>query len=306
MQVRKQPIGQAFAWIRQAINLGTRNPRAIFGASLLMMATLYLAVTVMMLPASMVLQSGGDITAALIWGAPAYVAMNLLLPVLMGGLMHVIREAEAGRPVRARDLFAPFRKGGAGQLGLLGGAQLLFGLLGSLIAAALAGTEYWKDYLEVMRVAMGGAVPDVMPRPEHPGLMTLVQMAFNYFNFALILFGIPLILFSRLRLAEAVRAAVRAALANFSANFLAGLIFVGGALVLTVVSAGVALLAMGLGALLHPAVGNLLAVLVLIALGSVLLVVLTGAGYFAWRDTFGDDGAAAPQGRGDGRVGIEV
>ena len=35
MNVRKVPLGHAFEWMKAAVNIGTRNPRAVFGAAAL-------------------------------------------------------------------------------------------------------------------------------------------------------------------------------------------------------------------------------------------------------------------------------
>ena len=48
----------------------------------------------------------------------------------------------------------------------------------------------------------------------------------------------------------------------------------------------VALLVNFIGGLLHPAVGGALSMVVLLGFASVLLVVLAGGAYLAWRDTF--------------------
>lgn len=302
MQVRKQPPSQALAWMRQAINLGVRNPRAIFGAALWLMATLYLVTALLMQPALRALEDGsGDPMTLLRQLAPAFLAMMLLMPVLLGGLMHVIREAESGRAVRATGVFAPFRRH-AGRLAMLGIVQLLLGIVGGVLVVALAGGDYWTDYLAAMRAAMGGSVP-VMPEPEHPGLMTLVQMAFNYFSYAVMLFAIPLILFSGASLLQALKGGVLAAVRNFPANFLAGALFFGGVLLAALLMVALAAFASALGNLVHPVLGMTLNLLILLAFGAALLVVLAGGAYFAWRDTFGDDAAAA---KADAVSGIEV
>ena len=95
MNIRKLPVGRGLAWFRQAADLGVRNPRAIFGAGLLFILTLYAVVLVMMLPAMGMMRSGTskDVMALLGWLAPLFLVVLLLMPVLFGGLMHVIREA---------------------------------------------------------------------------------------------------------------------------------------------------------------------------------------------------------------------
>jgi hypothetical protein len=295
VNIRKLPVGRGLAWFRQAADLGVRNPRAIFGAGLLFILTLYAVVLVMMLPAMGMMRSGAskDVMALLGWLAPLFLVVLLLMPVLFGGLMHVIREAEAGRPVRARDLYAPLRQGAARRLALLGLLQLLFGVLGAVVAVALAGADYWQQYLAAMQGAMNGAAP-VMPQPAHPGLLLVFQLLFNYFSYAVMLFSIPLMLFAGRTLRESIVLSLRAALANVGANLLAAGLFLGAVIVGAVLATLLATLANLLGGLILAQLGMLLEILVLLVFGVAVIVVLTGVAYFAWRDIFEGDAAQPP------------
>lgn len=297
MDIRNVPAGQGLAWFTQAINLGARNPKAVFGAALLFIAVLWLLALVLGLLGRVVLGDGEpDLGRAMLLVVPMFLAVMLLAPVLLGGLMHVIREAEAGRPVGALDLFAPFRQGRALRLASLGVVQVVLGVLGGVLMVAIAGADYWQQYMEAMQGAMSGRLP-AMPQPEHPLLLTVVQLAFNYFSYALMLLSIPLILFSGSTLAAAIRDSLRASVRNVGANLLAGLLFVLGALVAVLVVLLFAGFVAVLGNLVHAAVGTLLSTLVLLGFGAVLLVVLTGGAYLAWRDTFeGPRGPSAPAG----------
>ena len=48
--IRKVPLTHGAQWLIRAINLGTRNPRAIFGAALLLIAVLYLVLYLFTMP----------------------------------------------------------------------------------------------------------------------------------------------------------------------------------------------------------------------------------------------------------------
>lgn len=290
MDVRKLPVGRGLQWFRQAADLGVRNPRAIFGAGLLFILTLYAVVLLMMLPAVGMMRAGAstDFRALLGWLAPLFLVVLLLMPVLFGGLMHVIREAEGGRPVRARDLYAPLRQGAARRLALLGLLQLVFGLVGAIVAVALAGADYWQQYLAAVQGAMNGVAP-VMPEPAHPGLLLVFQLLFNYFTYAVMLFSIPLMLFSGRPLREAIVLSLRAALANAGPNLLAAGLFLGAVIVAALLTTLLATLASLVGGLILAPLGTLLELLVLLVFGVVVIVVLTGVAYFAWRDIFEGD-----------------
>lgn len=294
-QIRKVPARRGLDWFLHAVNLGRRNPRAIFGASLLMMCTLYLVALVLSVPAATVLSNkSADPTQVLTSIVPMFLAVLFLLPILMGGLMHVIREAEAGRPVRALDLFAPLRQRKAGALAALGLIQIVLAIVAGVFAGMLAGADYWSGYLDAVRGAMSGTTP-VMPQPDHPGLMALVQLVFNYFSYAIMLLSIPLILFSGASLSSAVKDSLRASVSNVGANAFASLLFVVALFGSAIIVMLLAMLAIGVGSLIHAAVGALLGAMIYMAYGAAVLVVMMGAAYVAWRDTFTDGAADEPR-----------
>jgi hypothetical protein len=301
MEIRKLPIGQGLVWFKQSLDLGARNPRAVFGAALLLIAVLYGLALLLGLSAGVVARSTpgqpADLGRIMLLFVPMFLLLMLLFPVLIGGLMHVIREAEAGRPVRAFDLFAPFRQGKAPRLALLGIVQIVLALLGGLVVVAIAGADYWRDYLAAMQGAMGGTMP-VVPQPGNPGLLMLVQLVFNYFSYAIMLLAVPLMLFSGSALVDAIKDSLRASVRNVGANVLAGGLFVLGVVVAAIVVALFAALIGVISNLVHSTVGSALMAVVFIGFGAVLLVVLTGGAYLAWRDTFGD--AALPPPAVDG------
>lgn len=292
MDIRALPVSQGVVWFKQAIDLGARNPRAVFGAALLLIIAMYTTVLAVALLAAMMGGAGDaggqpDMRRAAMVAFPLFILIMLLVPVLLGGLMHVIRETEAGRPVRARDAFAPLAHAQGRRLALLGLVQIALAVAGGMLFMAVAGADYWQQYVEAMRGAMSGTIP-VMPEPDHPGLLFVMQMIFNYFSYIVMLFSIPLMLFSGLNLGAAVRDSLRAAVRNMGSYLLAGVLFMGALVIATVLVALLIVLVMMLGNLIHGAVGSLLALLVGLSFASVAMVLVVGAAYLAWRDTFGD------------------
>lgn len=287
MDIRRQPIGRGLAWLAHAVNVGGRRPRAVFGAALLFIGVMYAALFVGTAPVLLGLDRDAppDPGALMVRMVPAVLLFLCLVPVLLGGLMHVVREAEADRPVRVRDLFEPFRARKAGALALLGLVQVLFGLAAVLVVHWLAGPNYWHDYMEAIRSAMGGTMP-VMPEPEHPGLLLLAQVVFNYFSYAIMLFSVPLVLFSGATLPEAIRLSVVAAFRNLGPCLLAAILFMAG----TLAAAVVMLLLLGFAALLgnavHPFLAGVLELSLMLVFSMALLAVVTSATYAAWRDIF--------------------
>ena len=311
MDIRSLPVGQGLTWFKQAIDLGGKTPRAVFGAAMLMIATLY-AVALLMAIVLAAVSGVGSMTEGtapalgqvMLIALPLMLVIMLLVPILLGGLMHVIREAEAGRPVRARDLFAPLRSGNGRRLAMLGVLQLVLAAIGAGIVVALAGGDYWRDYTAAMQVAMQGGTPNV-PQPQNAGLLFVVQILFNYFSYALMLFSIPLMLFSGASFGSALRDSLRASVRNIGANLLAGVLFIGAMLVASLIVLLVGGLVAMIGGLIHGTVGSLLATVVVLGFASVVLVMMIGGAYLAWRDTFGD-AAAPPALPAEPSHGIEV
>ncbi len=62
MNVRKVPVLRGFDWMKAAVNIGTRNPRAVFGAAALFLCTLYLFAVLAVLPVAARLEGRTDMT----------------------------------------------------------------------------------------------------------------------------------------------------------------------------------------------------------------------------------------------------
>ncbi|ALN94095.1 MULTISPECIES: hypothetical protein [Lysobacter] len=285
--IRKVPLTHGAQWLIRAINLGTRNPRAIFGAALLLIAVLYLVLYLFTMP----LRLGADsisMDSFISTLVLAVLAAVLVLPVLLGGLMHVIREAENNRPVRARDLFAPLRLHKALPLALLGLIQIALALIcGSLLLWA-TGPDFWSQYQDMARGAITGRITNV-PSAEQPMLVILVQLAYYYFSTAVVLVSVPLIMFSGLGISDAVKRSLGASLWNLGSYLFAAMLFMFGAMITGLLVSVASLLLMQLGSLLAPTIGQLLVMALFAVYGTAFLVVMCGTCYFAWRDVFAQD-----------------
>ncbi|MGY0505713.1 hypothetical protein [Luteimonas sp. e5] len=291
MTPRRVPVSRAWTWFMQAINLGARNPRAVFGAAMLLVGSLYLLLIAGTLLAATV-GGGGQGTPALALMVLTALAVFMLVPILIGGLMHVIREVENARPARAADIFQPLRSGRAGRLAAFGGLQIVVMGLAALVTRQLVGDDYAAAYMEAVNAALNQQTPQPLPPPAHPLPLFLWQTAVNYFTTTTVMLGIALVALSGLGFGQAVRAALHAALRNLAPNLLAAALYFG-ALVVAIMILSVigSLLLLVLGKLFMPLA---LVVGLLLTLGfiSAALVMVCGGGYLIWRDTFGD--AEAP------------
>lgn len=292
MSIRSLPMSRAWTWFLQAVNLGMRNPRAVFGAALLMVATLYLLVMAGGLLGSLIGGGGATpSTATLALMLMTVVAVFMLVPVLVGGLMHVIHESESGRPVQPRDLFAPFRQGRASKLAAFGSLQIMAMLLGGLVTTQLAGSDYMTAYSEAVNAILQQKTPAPLPAPAHPGLLFLWQIAFNYFTTTVVLLGIALVALSGTNFGQAISGGARAALRNFAPNLLAAVLFFAAVMIaglmLSIVGSVVLLV---LGKIFMP-LALIVGLLLTFAFITAVLVVVCGGGYLIWRDTFADASA---------------
>ena len=295
MTIRKLPASQGLAWVRNSLDLGARNPKAVFGAALLLMAVFYLLAIGLVIVGDALAGATGDAGGAfLAIFMPLTMGMMVLLPILLGGLMHVIREVEAGRPARAVDLFAPLRSARFKSLVGLGLVQVAFALVGIGMMVAIAGVDYWKDYMAFMASVANGASPAALPQPRNAFALFVWQLVYNYFSYAIMLFAVPLVLFSGKDVLGAVREAAQAATRNVAPNVVAALVFVAGTVVAAIVVILVAGLLSLLGGLLHPVIGAALGFMALLAFSAALLVLLAGGAFIAWRDTFDAPDAPPP------------
>ena len=295
MTIRKIPASQGLAWVRNSLDLGARNPKAVFGAALLLMVVFYALALLLALVGGALAGAAQDAGAAfLAIFMPLTMGMMVLLPILLGGLMHVIREVEAGRPATALDLFAPLRSARFKSLVGLGLVQVAFALVGIGLMVVIAGADYWKDYMAFMSSVANGATPTALPAPRNGFALFVWQLVYNYFSYAIMLFAVPLVLFSGKDVFGAVREAAQASTRNVAPNLLAAVVFVAGTIVAAIVVILLAGLLSLIGGLVHPKLGAALAFMVFLAFSAALLVLLAGGAYIAWRDTFDAPDAPPP------------
>jgi uncharacterized membrane protein len=296
MNIRKVPAQNGIDWLRRAINVGGRNPRAVFGAAALFFVTLYAVAAIAVLPVASRLQgrSALSLGESLAAGIPLLLALAIATPVLLGGLMHVIHEVERGSPARARDLFSMIRQRRAPSLIGLGFVQVALNVAGVLLVVVAAGPDYVLDSIRAVQGAMEGKVitPRTQPNVALLMLLQLVNLLLNYLSVALMLLCVPLIVLSRTGFAESLRSGLRASWVNLAPNLLGGIVFAIAVVIAVVMVTLLSAIVGAIGAFVHPVLGGALALAIWLAFAVVMLVVAVAASYFAWQDMFAD--AATP------------
>ena len=278
-----------FRWLRQAVNLGHGNPKAVFGgAALIGLASLL--PTLVTLPIQLKLGPGPQ-TLGIVMAVSMLVGL-LLVPVF-GGFLRVIDASERGLAAKATDVFAPYRSGDTLRFVGYGLAMMLVyaAMLAVIIAASGPGIVAWYADLAMAQGAPGAqAIPDV---PEHFNRALGLGLVLGLF-----MVGIYSISLGQVALGgRSVPGAIGDGLAGSLKNLLPLLVLaLCGLVAFFVFAIGLGLVVAVL-AVLAKAAGTwlmLLAVPLYVGLLLVMLVVMFGVMYHLWRDVCGD--AAPPAG----------
>ena len=281
-------------WLKNAINLGRGNPKAVFGGAAILLGSALLP-TALTLPLQMGLDPG---IAGLVAIMAVSLLASLLMVPLMGGYLRLIDAAENGRPARAGDVFCAYRPGG-GALRLIGFALAMLVVYLVAVAAiiAVAGTGILSWYLQAITASQqGGADPAALqPLPEGLGLAVALGSVLWLFMSGMYAIGFCQVSLGRRGALAALGDGVVGSLKNLLPLLVMALAALVAMLVLGIV---LVLMAMLLGLLAKLGGAWLLAVIAIplyLAFLLGLYVVLFGVIYHLWRDVCGGgDGGALP------------
>lgn len=303
MQVNKVGVEDVIGWFRSAVDAGARRPGAVFGAALLQVLFWF----VLMLGLGLVLvvataaASGGSQDEAVLREAmagyllPTMLAFTVLAivlgPVLGGGMVQAVHNAETGAPGSALDAFAGFR--GAVLfplvgLALLGIAAYVLNLAGQWV---FGGPEFMQAQFSAWELMARGEIPEPTP-PAMPVPHFLWGLVLGVVNALVSMLAVPLVQLGRLGTWPAIVAAFRALGTNPGPMLLLAVLGFVAVLALVLVGAVVFALVALLGLLLPP-LAVLLGALLAIAFTAVLLVFYYAVCRAAWVSLF-TDGQPAP------------
>lgn len=293
MTTRAMGPAAGWDWLKQAVNLGTRNPGAIFGAAMILLVFALLPTLLQLLvQGPMGMQSMGVMYGLM--GLSVLYSIVVMSP-LLAGFVRVIHAAEHGQPTRPTGIFEVFRIPGlALRVAGLVSLMVVMGIVLFGVIAMAFGAQFMTDMAAVMTAAQNtapGAAPVMPAMPDGIGaLLALLVLAGLLFN------GIYAISLGQVALTQrSVGGALVDGMVGTFKNALPLLVLlvvgiVLGLVALIVIGLLVALLAF-VGALVHPALAIALAAPVYLGAMLMLYVVMIGVMYFMWRDVCSEDGA---------------
>lgn len=293
MTTRALGPGAGLGWLKQAINLGSHNPVAIFGgAALVLVVVIVVAIVLGMLMGltATTLQTGGAASMSL--------SMLITLPILlvMAGLLvgylRIIDAVENGRPASAANVFAGFADWPTalrvfGFMVVMAIAQnlVLWGLV-SLLAP-----EVGSWYMQALQNPV--ADPAQMPAlPQGFGTAFAVFWIVSLFGYAVQAIGLGQIALSQ----RGIGGALGDGLAGAAKNLLPLLVLMLIAIAAAILASLAVLLLVFVVGLLAKAVGMWIGFVIGIplyfALVIAIIVISFGVMYFMWRGICGGSAAS--------------
>ncbi len=282
-----------FDWLKRGINVGYANPKAVLGGAAFLLLMAFVPALITMPIQFGVMRAGAQPDWANLGLVMAISVLGgLLLIPLYGGYLQVIDAAERGLPVRARDIFQPYRQGGA--LRLIGYGLAIFGVylaaFGIIIAASGMGIARWYAQLMTAQLHHQPLPADAMP--DGIGMAVALVMVFGLFMMGAYAISLGQVALRR----RNVFAAIGDGFAGALKNVLPLLVFVISLLVAMILFVICIILLAGLLTLLGKLAGTWLVLLLVVPLYIAVMVVvgaaLAGMNYYLWRDVCGDDDQA--------------
>lgn len=305
MTTRATGPGAGFRWLISAVNLGSRNARAIFGAAALL-------VVMALIPSAVQLALGavaGDSSFIVLAGVGLSLLYSLIvMPPLIGGFLRLIHSAETGQPTRPTDLFALLqdRAEALRMIGLML-LMLAFVVLVIVVFGLIFGVEFLNGLITMMQDMenmQGQANPQMPAIPDGFGTFVGLAVLLGLFLNGLYSIAVGQVALGR----RPVFGAFGDGIVGTAKNLLPLLVL----LIVVIVAGFLAMLVIGLvamiigfiGGMIHPVVAVVLIAPIYIGLMIAIYVISFGIMYYMWRDICGDGIPAAPVDARDDHVAM--
>ncbi|MEO5831660.1 MAG: hypothetical protein ABIQ36_13930 [Rhodanobacter sp.] len=281
-----------FGWLTRGISVGLRHPKPLLGGAAFLLLAVILP-SLVTLPIQMYSLRAGAQPSPAVFGWIMLISMllGLLIVPLYAGYLQVIDAVERGLPVRAIDVFKPYRQGEILRLVGYGLALIVIYvvMIGLVIAAAGGGIASW--YMQVLSAQANHQTPPGLP-PGFGIAMTLFMVL------GLFMMGFYAISLGQVALGRrSVFGAIGDGLLGALKNVLPLLVFMLSSLLAWIVFIIAFVIVAMLLAMIAKLVGAWLLFVLIIPLYIVLVLamftVMFGVMYHLWRDVCSDDSAAA-------------
>ena len=293
MTARTVSLGAPFGWLMKAIDVGRRNPRALFGGFAILMVVGLVPSVVQMLAQFALADS-----PALMWTVYglSMLASLVLMPPLTGAVIRLLHHCETGQPASAFDVFDGYRDMAFATRMVLTALLLLaiYVALFGLLFVLLPGKEFFVEAMARSMAAPPGGQPDMTGMPDLDPSLLPMFLAWMLGMFAVIFLMTHAYMLALNQAALGGHGPLTAMASGFKATLKNVLPLFGFTLAAMVIGFVVMLLLVMVIALL----GTVLAMVSPILAGVVLLpmyllaalaayVVMFGFYYHGWREIFG-------------------
>ncbi|HWS77279.1 MAG TPA: hypothetical protein VN205_02770 [Thermomonas sp.] len=291
MTTRAMGPGAGFDWLKQAVNLGRNNPKAIFGGAALLLLAMFVLVgvaSIAMVLLAMAAKPEGAIST--VFSLVLAAAMMALMASLMVGYLRLLDAVENGRPARAVDVFSVFgdKATALRAIGFMLTLMLVQNLLVFGLVSVLA-PEFGSWYLQNLQASMSG-VPQAPPTslPSGFGTVMVTMWLIGMFCYGVQSIGFGQIALRKGTLGSALADGVSGAAKNLLPLLVLFLVVVAAAIVVAVAFVLLALLVGVVAKLVGTWLLVLIGIPLYIALVVTMMVVMFGVMYYLWRDVCGD------------------
>ena len=284
-------------WLKNAINLGRGNPRALFGGAALAVVAVVALMFGLGIVQGLLVAGIGSASAMVVGMAVTMVVAVVFISMLLVGFLRLIDDVENGRPTSAGRVFAGFGDLGA-SLRVIGFTLLLtllqYVVLGLLLAVLARDALSW--YARMMTMSDSAVMdPAMMALPDGLALAALVSVVLGLAMYAVQAIGACQIALRGRGVFAAIGDGVSGTFRNLLPLVVLLLVaiaaMIAAAIVVVILALVIGLMAKLAGAWL----GIVLGVPLYLALMLVMWVVGLGVAYHVWRDICGgSDDAPMP------------
>ena len=297
MTARTVSFGAPFGWLMKAVDVGRRNPRALFGGFALLLVVGLVPSAVQM--GSQYAFAGTPSLMWTVYGLATVVSL-VMMPPLVGAAIRLLHRCETGQPASALDLFDGYRDTGFAVRMVLTALLMMavYLLMFGLLYVFLPGKEFFVEAFARSMATPPGGQPDMTGMPELAPSMVPMLLVWMLGMMVVVFVLTHTYMLTITQAALTGDGPVAAVAAGFTATVKNVLPLLGFTLAMLVVSFVVMLVLVLLMALLgavlamvNPILAGAVLLPIYLAVALVVYVVMFGFYYHGWRDIFGETAA---------------